>query len=170
MNLRLTSATLALLLPASAWPGETLAPTELLDRLTGAWLMTGMIDDQQVVHDVTAGWVLEGGYLELHDLSREKDESGRPAYEAIVIIAWEEVNGEYKCLWLDTTANTGLDNPVIGIARPSGHDIPFVWTGQESRFFNTFSYDAKADTWRWVLNSERDGELALFADVTLTRK
>lgn len=170
MKTLIATAALALLLPASARPGETLTPTELLDKLTGEWLMTGMVDGQEITHDVEAGWVLEGGYLQLHEISPERDESGRLAYEAVVIISWEEVNGEYKCLWLDTTANTGLDDPLIGVATPSGHDIPFVWTGESSRFFNTFSYDDSADSWRWVLNSERDGELELFADVTLTRK
>jgi hypothetical protein len=170
MRIALASAALALFLPAAASSGDTLGPTALLDRLTGQWLLTGMIDGQQVTHDVTAEWVLEGGYLKLHELSREKDASGRPAYEAIVIISWEEVNGEYKCLWLDTTANTGLDNPVIGRAKTAGHDIPFVFADEVSRFFNTFSYDADEDSWRWLLNSERDGELVLFADVALVRK
>ena len=170
MRITLASAVLALCLPAVASPDESLAPTELLDRLTGQWLLTGMIDGQQVTHDVTAEWVLEGGYLKLHELSREKEASGRPAYEAIVILSWEEVNGEYKCLWLDTTANTGLDNPVIGRAKPTGHDIPFVFADEVSRFSNTLSYDIGKDSWRWLLNSERDGELVLFADVTLVRK
>ena len=88
---------LALALPASALSTETLKPTELLDRLTGEWVLTGMIDGQHVTHDVEAEWVLEGGYLRLHELSREKEPSGRPAYEAIVILSWEEVNGEFKC-------------------------------------------------------------------------
>ena len=170
MKKLIAGTALTLLLPVSAWPGETLTPTELLDRLTGEWVMTGMVDGEDITHDVEAEWVLEGGYLRLHELSREQDESGRPAYEAIVIISWEEVNGEYKCLWLDTTANTGLDDPIIGIATPSGHEIPFVWTGEESRFHNTFSYDGGADAWRWVLKSERNGEFALFADVTLKRQ
>jgi hypothetical protein len=160
---------LALLLPASAWADETLSPTELLDRLTGDWVMTGMVDGEQVVHEVTGEWILEDGYLMLHELSRQQDATGRPAYEAVVIISWEEVNGEFKCLWLDTTANTGLDDPVIGIATPAGHDIAFVWTGEENRFHNTFSCDDGEGTWRWVLRSERDGEFALFADVTLKR-
>ena len=170
MRITFASAALALILPVSASPGETLGPTELLDRLTGEWVLTGMIDSQQVVHDVEAEWVLEGGYLKLHELSREKEPSGRPAYEAIVILSWEAVNGEFKCLWLDTTANTGLDNPVIGRAKPAGHEIPFVFADEVSRFFNTFSYDAGEDSWRWVLNSERDGKLVLFADVTLVRQ
>ena len=55
-------------------------------------------------------------------------------------------------------------------AKPAGHDIPFVFADEVSRFFNTFSYDADEDSWRWLLNSERDGELVLFADVALVRK
>jgi hypothetical protein len=170
MRITVVTAALALFLPALASPGATLAPPELLGRLAGEWVLTGMIDGQPVIHDVKAEWVLEGGYLKLHELSREKEASGRPVYEAIVILSWEEINGEYKCLWLDTTANTGLDNPVIGRAQPAGHDIPFVFADEVSRFFNTFSYDAGEDSWRWVLNSERNGELVLFADVTLVRR
>ncbi len=172
MKALMLSTTLALLLPASACSQDAIPPRDLLDRLTGDWLLQGMIAGDPVTHDVTARWVLEGGYLQLHELAREKDETGRPAYEAIVIIAWEETAGEYQCLWLDTTGNTAFTGEVvIGRAEPSGNDIPFVFTDAEGgRFFNTFSYDEADDTWRWVLNSERDGELVLFADVTLQRQ
>ena len=119
MKALMLATTLAVLLPASACSQDTIPPRDLLDRLTGDWLLQGMIAGDPVTHDVTAKWVLEGGYLQLHELAREKDEAGRPAYEAIVIIAWEETAGEYQCLWLDTTGNTAFTGEVvIGRADP----------------------------------------------------
>ena len=49
--------------------------------------MRGTMDNRQTVHDIDAERVLNGGYLRLHEVSREKDAKGVPAYEAIVFIS-----------------------------------------------------------------------------------
>lgn len=90
-------------------------PSELLERLVGTWVIEGTMAGKPTTHDVVARWVLNGQYLQLHEVSRERDAQGRPAYEALVYLTWEPSRGEYSCLWLDSTSNAGLSN---GISRP----------------------------------------------------
>jgi len=162
--------TAALLAPAIAAAGETFTPDELLGRLAGSWILRGTIEGQPVTHDVDARWVLEGNYVQLHEVARETDGAGRPAYEAIVYLDWEPDPGEYSCLWLDSTAGGGLSAPA-GRAKPRGTEIPLRFEGSDgSRFHNTFAYEPDSDAWTWTLDSERDGRLEPFARVRLERK
>jgi hypothetical protein len=165
-----TVACLALLAPGIGAAGETLTPDELLGHLAGSWILRGTIDGESVTHDVDAHWVLEGNYIQLHEVARETDADGRPAYEAIVYLDWEPDPGEYACLWLDSTAGGGLSAPA-GRARPRGTEIPMLFEGSDgSRFHNTFAYEADRDAWTWTLDSEREGRLVPFARVRLERK
>src|SRR5215472_18152882 len=75
------------------------SPTQLLNYLTGRWVMAGTLGGKQTTHDVDAEWVLKREYIRFHEVSREKDASGGPAYEAIVFLSWEANKGEYSCLW-----------------------------------------------------------------------
>jgi hypothetical protein len=70
----------------------------LLDRLAGQWVLQGTIAGKQTTHDVQVGWVLKREYLRLHEISREKDAKGDPAYEAIVFVSWDPKTQEYICL------------------------------------------------------------------------
>ena len=106
---------------ALAWAGASMAsaqtsrpPSELLDRITGRWVLEGTIAGKTTTHDVLASWVLNRQYVQLHEVSLEQDAQGRPAYEAFVYLTWEPSRGEYSCLWLDSTSNAGLSNGVLG--------------------------------------------------------
>lgn len=146
-------------------------PTELLERLTGSWILEGTIDGNKTTHDIVASWVLNGQYVQLHEVSREKDAQGRPAYEAFVYITWEPSRGEYSCLWLDSTSNAGLSNGVLGRAKPSGDTLRLLFKyGDGSTFHTTFFYDRKAGTWQWQMDGEEKGKLVPFARVTLRHK
>ncbi|MFH1278582.1 MAG: hypothetical protein ABIK65_09405 [Candidatus Eisenbacteria bacterium] len=142
---------------------------DLLDRLAGAWVMTGMIAGEETTHDVVAEWVLGHYYLRLSDISREKDEQGAPEYEAIVIIGWDEPSNRYACLWLDCTGGGGLGGP-IGYGARSDDEIPFVFDdGTGSVIRNTFRYVRDEDAWTWLIDVERESGRTSFARVTLTR-
>jgi hypothetical protein len=147
------------------------APDELLDRLAGTWILEGTINGKTTTHDVVASRVLNGQYVQLHEVSREQDVQGRPAYEAMVYITWESSRGVYSCQWLDSTSNAGLSNGVTCSAKPSPDELPFLFKYPDgSVFHTTFSYDRKADTWRWRMDGEEKGELVPFARVTLRRR
>jgi hypothetical protein len=55
--------------------------------MVGVWVLEGTIAGKETVHDVHAQWGLSHEYVELHEISREKNESGAPSYEAIIYIA-----------------------------------------------------------------------------------
>lgn len=146
-------------------------PVELLDRLVGRWVLEGKIAGKTTTHDVVASWVLNGQYVQLHEVSRERDAQGRPAYEALVYLTWEPSRGEYSCLWLDSTSNVGLSNGVVGRAKPSGDELRLLFKFADgSTFHTTFAYDRKADAWQWKMDGEEKGQLAPFARVTLRHR
>jgi hypothetical protein len=146
------------------------AATALLNHLTGNWVLRGTIAGKPTTHDVQAVWVINHEYLQLHEISREKNASGGPAYEAIVYIGWDTKAKQYTCLWLDSTSGDGLSSGVIGRASPAGDSIPFVFTLSASDQIRTrFSYDKTAGTWQWLIDSVTDGRTQPFANVTLNR-
>lgn len=67
----------------------------LMDRMVGEWVMTGTIAGEQVTHDVHAEWILDRRYVRIHEVSRERDENGKLAYEAWIDVAWDAANAEY---------------------------------------------------------------------------
>ena len=111
-------------------------------------------------------------YMRLHEVSRERDASGRPQYEAIVLIGWDATAGEYQCLWLDSTGGGGLTAQGIARGKPDGDRIPFLWKEKNGSvsFNNTFIYDRRAGSWAWVMDNVQKGKPVPFGRVTLTRK
>ena len=145
-------------------------PTSLLDHLAGNWLLKGRIAGKQTTHDVQAHWVLRHEYLELHEVSREKDSHGEPAYEAIILLSWDPKANQYACLWLDSTAGGALTSQVTCRATPSGDSIPFVFTISPSESIHTaFIYHEASDTWQWLIDNVANARSSRFADVELSR-
>lgn len=162
-------ATIVLWTPAFAQQAPS-TPT-LFQRLAGQWVLRGVIDGEQSVHDVDADLVLNGGYVRLHETSREKDPKGAPAYEAFVFVSVDRSSGVYNCLWLDNTSNAGLTGTGIAHGKPSGNSIPFIFfPGTAQTFHTTFVYEPANDTWKWLMDGEEHGVLHPFARVTLSRK
>ena len=143
----------------------------VLNRMAGDWVLKGTIAGQQTVHDISAAWILAHEYLQLHEISREQDSLGHPAYEALVFFGWDASLKEYDCLWLDITGGGGLTGQGIGRAPRSGYTIPFLFKGSDgSLFHTTFVYDMVSDTWQWLMDGDEQGKLVPFARVTLQRK
>src|SRR5580658_7706282 len=59
----------------------------LLNHMIGKWVLQGQIDGKETSHDIDAEWVLNHEYVRLHELSRERNANGEPAYEAIVFFS-----------------------------------------------------------------------------------
>jgi len=162
---------MAALLAASPVGAQRAAPDSLLNHLVGHWVLRGPMAGQNVVHDVTFRWVLDSEYVEMHELSRERAVTGRPAYEAIVYVGHDPRSGEYSALWMDNTAYGAFAPAGIGRARAAGDSIPFVFTSSPTvRFHNTFVYDRRADRWAWHMDDDSAGVRRPFARVTLTRE
>jgi hypothetical protein len=143
----------------------------LLDRFVGKWVLAGTIAGAATMHDVDIVWVLGHQYVCIQETSREKDDKGQPAYEAIVFIGWDQPTGQYSCLWLDNTGGGGLVGQAIGHAKRESDKIAFLFKGADgSLFHTTFAYDKKIDSWQWLMDGEEKGKLTPFARVKLTRK
>jgi len=143
----------------------------LLDRLAGNWILQGTIAGHETTHDIESEWVLNHEYLRIHEASREKNAQGQPAYEAIVLIEWNEASKEYKCLWLDSTGGGGLAVPAAPGKR-GNDEIAFFFKDKDkdSGVRTTFAYSRAADTWAWLIDNESGGKRTSFARVKLTRK
>lgn len=162
---------LSLFIPVVSLAQAPAFQDSLLDRLTGRWVLSGHIMGQETTHDIEAGWVLNHLYFQVHEISREKNADGSPAYEAIVYIGWDEHSGQYSCLWLDVTSGEGLNGQVIGRGKKKGDDIPFDFKGIDgSLFHNTFRYSRINDSWQWIMDGEENGKLQPFARLTLVKK
>jgi hypothetical protein len=145
----------------------------LLERLDGSWILQGTLRGKTTTHDVTAAWILNGLYLQIHERSRETDDKGKPQYEAVILIGIDPATAEYQCMWLDSTAGGGLMPSAFGRGKRTGDSIPFLFRDPDGTisFRNTFSYDASAQAWTWQLdNIRKDGTHAPFGRVRLTRR
>jgi len=143
----------------------------LLEHMAGNWILKGSIGSQETTHFIKAGWVLGHQYLQIKEVSREKNSDGSPQYEAIVYIGWDQPMGQYDCLWLDVTGGGGLSAPSIGHAGRNGNEIAFLFNGSDGSIFHTtFAYDQGTDSWQWLMDNEENGKLLPFARVMLTRK
>jgi hypothetical protein len=139
--------------------------------MAGSWVLEGTIAGKRTTHDVVASSVLNGQYLQLHEVSRERDAQGRPAYEALVYLTWEQARGEYSCQWLDSTSNAGLSNGVSCRAKPSGDELRLIFKYADGNTFHTtFAYDRTADTWQWKMDGEEKGQLKPFARLIMRHK
>ena len=169
--LKTVTIALAGMLAVSPLPAQRSRPDSLLNRLIGHWVLRGPMAGQQVVHDVTFGWVLDSEYVEMHEVSRERTATGTPAYEAIVYLGRDPRTHEYSALWLDNTAYGAFNPAGVGRGMAAGDSIPLLFTeSPTNRFHNTFIYDRTSDTWAWHMDNDSAGVRRAFARVTLTRE
>lgn len=147
-------------------------PEFLMAKMTGKWVMRGTIDGQKVTHDVVVDRILNKGYVRIHELAREKDEKGQPAYEAWIHISWDQAKEEFAVMWLDNTGVTNFSADGVGHGKPIGDTIPFIWKlADGSGIRNTFAYDRKGNSWSWSIdNVDQTGKSSPFGRVTLKRK
>jgi len=164
----------ALSLPIMALAQDSAKPTPeyLMEKMTGKWIMRGTIDNKKVTHDVNVDLILNRQYVRIHEVSREKDASGKPEYEAWIHIAWDKTNEEFVVMWLDNTGVTNFSPDGVGHAKPDGDRIPFIWKlADGSGIRNTFAYDRANNTWSWKIdNVDKTGKSSPFGSVTLKRK
>jgi hypothetical protein len=142
---------------------------DLLEHMTGTWVMTGSVGGQEITHDLAIDWILAHQYIRIHEVSRELDSSGNLQYEAYVHIGWDPERRQYACLWLDITGTSGF-RP-IGYAVRNEDSLPFVFDmGAGKTFHTTFLYDEEGDIWRWTMDSRQGDATKPFARVQLRRK
>ena len=146
---------------------STLSDT-LLDSLQGHWTATGTIAGEKAAHYVEAEWVIGHQYLRLHEVSQEREKSGKPRYEAVVHIGWNQKTNTYGIVWLDDFG--GLNTQSVGTAKKGGDTLPFVFTNLNGSYTRTtMSFDSEKTMWSWTIDEDEAGKLSRFASLTLTR-
>jgi len=141
---------------------------QLLDHLAGNWVMQGTIMGKPAIHDIQAAWVLGHQYVLLHEVAREKNAQGTPAYEAMVYVGWYQPTADYVCAWLDTYG--GMGESTIGRSKRDGNGLHFRFVDKDSVFHTRFVYHPDAGNWEWLMDSEEKGALKPFLRAKLTRK
>ena len=76
---------LVLSVAAGSLSAQSLPPDSVFQHLVGRWVLRGTIARQSTTHDVTFEWMLGREYLRMHEVSRERNTDGTPAYEAVVL-------------------------------------------------------------------------------------
>lgn len=161
-----TAAMLATAGPVAA--EQPILQDALLDKLVGAWVITGPIAGEETTDDLTVEWVNQHQYLRLHEVSRHKRPDGRPRYEATVFIGWNQSTAKYGIVWMDDFG--GLSTQSIKLAVKSNDRLPFVFTNPDGTFTRTtMTYDPASKGWTWTIDEDRAGKLSRFATLTLTR-
>jgi hypothetical protein len=142
----------------------------LLNHITGKWLLKGTIAGADIEHDITATWVLGHQYIELKETSRHKQADGMPDYDAMVFISRDNTKNQYDCLWLDNTSNSGLANEIIAHAPVKPDTLAFLFKiSDHSYFHTTLSYNAANNCWHWLLTSDENGKMEVFADAMMVK-
>lgn len=163
-------AILTLLLAGVAAAQQAPVSSPILDRLAGHWILRGTIAGKQTTHDIDGEWVIEHHYLQLHEVSREKDAKGQSLYEAMIFVGVIDTPKTYTCVWLDVYGGSSIVS--IGVAEPAENKLPFVFKDEkgEVTFHNDFVYNPAADAWEWHMDNIEKGAAKPFGRVTLTRK
>lgn len=161
--------TLAALLAATpAFAQQAAFNDPLIDHLAGKWVLTGQMDRGQVTHDVTAEWVLAHQYLEINEVSREKNKDGSPVYQAKVFIGWDAGKKIYDVVWLDDYGSISTQS--LGYAKPNGNTIAFVFQNRDDAgsFHTTFTWYPENSTWAMDMdNVDVSGKPKPFARTAL---
>jgi hypothetical protein len=171
MKTKVTLITLCLFFIAiSCFSQSTQAQNELLGHLTGKWVLQGTIAGQQTTHDVSVDRVLGDQYVEVTEVSHEKEADGKPSYDAKVFITWNRGTNLYDCLWLDNTGNEGLKDGAAGHAPYEPNKLKFTFKTGTGNFYTTFIYDKLTDSWQWLMDGEENNKLQPFARLKMVRQ
>ena len=86
------------LLSLTPFPASAQHPIQdsLLGHMTGKWLLQGTVDGKETTHDIVAEWVLGHQYMQIDEVSREKNVDGKPVYDAIVFIGLNKALTRYN--------------------------------------------------------------------------
>ena len=141
----------------------------LVEALTGEWIATGKMMGRAFRHRISASWVLNHQFVQLHFLDLDEPAKGHERYEALVYLGRDNMSERYVAHWIDIFG--GRMSEPLGFGTREGDAIRFVFEYPDSPFQTTFSWNAKAGTWG-VLMRQKSGAGAweVFADQTLARE
>jgi hypothetical protein len=121
---------------------------ELLDHLAGDWKLTRKMRGRTAENTLKAEWVLQHQFLRIH----MKDVATPPSYEAMVFIGYDNASERYVAHWIDVFG--GRFSETLGYGARDGNRIKFVFEYPDGPFHNTFTWDAEAKTWTFLMEQK----------------
>ncbi len=153
---------------AAAIPKTSPASDDLLDHLTGRWVLRGSMGEIELHQQVEAEWVVQGHYLRMHLIDAGSPAEGQVPYEAVYMLGYDEGAGDYLFHLFDTFG--AAYTRTIGVGTRTGDSIRFLFDYPGGLFANTFVRHQGEDRWEMVLEQQDDdGTWTRFATKTLTR-
>ena len=142
---------------------EAIFRDPFIENLVGNWTITRRFGSREAINLASAHWVLNHQFLQIH----MKDASDPPDYEAIVMIGYIHEELKYVAHWMDVF---GGKFSSVGKGYLNGNSIEFTFQYDDGPFYNTFSWNESAGTWRCLLESVAgDGTRSFFCEDTLVR-
>jgi len=168
--LRIFGCLAVLIVPILVAAQQPSAADTLLNRMTGKWILKGVIDGKNIQHHINAEWVLGHQYLQLNERSDEKQSNGAPSQDAIVLICYNNKSMQYDCLWLDNTSNGGLSNGIIAHAKFQANTLALLFKYSDKSFFHTtFTFNPNENTWHWKMEGDENGKMEPFAEAEMSK-
>jgi hypothetical protein len=130
---------------------QLLFQDSLLDRLTGAWSMSGAVRGRPAALTLSGVWVLNHQFLRLE----MRDVNVPPAYQADVYIGYDNASERYVAHWLDNFG--GRFSETLGFGRHTGSAIAFVFEYPDGPFHTTFTFDPLAGSWAVLMQDRGPG-------------
>jgi len=128
----------------------------LLDQITGRWKLSGGTFCRGAV-------VLNHRFLQVH----EKDVATPPAYEANIMIGYDNLSERYVAHWLDVFG--GRFSETLGYGTRSGDQIEFIFEYPDGPFRTLFRWMADKKQWQWQMRTKNNsGKWVEFSNLTLT--
>jgi uncharacterized protein DUF1579 len=141
---------------------------ELLDHMQGSWRLTGTIARSRAEHSAEVDWVLNHQFLRIHEKAAGPTAGGRPAYEAMVFVGYDNASERYVAHWIDNFG--GRFSETLGYGKKAGNAVEFVFEYPDGPFHTTFRWQPENATWQWEMRQKNSaGQWVPFADMTLTR-
>jgi hypothetical protein len=108
-------------------------------------------------------WVLNHQFLQVH----EKDLATAPAYEAGVMVGYDNLSERYVAHWLDVFG--GRFSETLGYGTRSGDQIEFVFEYPDGPLRTIFRWVPDKKQWQWHMRTkDNSGKWVEFSNLTLT--
>lgn len=145
-------------------PRDQVFRDDLLDNLVGEWKLVRKMQGRITENVVKAEWVLNHQFFRI----QMRDVENPPAYEATVFIGWDPMQERYVVHWLDVFG--GRSSQTLGYGTRNGNTIKFAFAYPEHPFVNTFSWNAEARTWNFLMQQKNPNKSwSVFAEDNLSR-
>jgi hypothetical protein len=140
----------------------------LLDNMTGTWSVSGKVMGRTADHTVEPEWVLNHQFLRIHEKDRNPAANGTVRYEAIIMVAYDNVSERYVAHWNDIYG--GRFSETLGYGTCNGNDIRFVFEYPDGPFHTTFRWLSDPHQWTWLMETKNQAGLwTEFATLTVAR-